>query len=311
MKLPTRLQTDAADRLLVRGFVPGHERYRQSLAADEAPKKLQLDFVPLANQLSRIGHGHLAGRSVVELVTSEEPNVRMSADEGGFTIVFLRTGLADPIAAHLAAYGDPLFRMNGRQLGEDFVLRLSTPGAEGLDLRHEILRDPARAEFRTRLEVSSGATDVRIERLRSALRKMTETTRGSCARAFESILRSELDERALLQSLGRDDHAERAALRAALRRMTEVTKERTLQLLSGTRLRAASPLEFELAWTRRTEVQGYLDWLHDFAALVEPDDAGSRAFRGLVAPTWRPSAFDELLHTALRERDRCPVNPRL
>jgi hypothetical protein len=242
---------------------------------------------------------------VLELRSSEPPSLRVARDERGFSIVLLRTGLEDELASELASVDDPQLSIRGRQLGDDLVLRLTAERADELELRHRNVIDPGMSVFRTRLEISTIEDDGRIQRLSAAVEGMTASNLRPCVRAFERALLTELEKRDLTRTLGRDDHPEAPTLRAALRRLAAVSSEGVLHTRSGEILSVSSPLEFELAWSRSGQVDGYLAWLAALAARVEPRDGGVHAFRSLIAPAWTPARFSALNELADDAGRRC------
>lgn len=301
--LPTRLQSAPADRILVRSFLPGHERTHTSVDLSEVGDSLLVQLPPLENQLTDVAHGSLAGRSVLELRTREIPTVRLADDERGWTIVLVRTGLQPELAARIAALRDPRLSFDARQLGDDLVLRIDAGTRESLDLRHRSLADPVRGHVRSRFEIDGPAAAGRVERLRAAVGGMTAAP-GDCDGRYEDALRNELSGGDLGAILGRDEHPYRATLRAALRKLADA-RAGPLLTRSGDALSAATPLEFELAWSRSAEIDGYLTWLHELARRIDPSDDGASAFRSLVAPSWPPERFQDLLATAASARERC------
>ncbi len=304
--LPTRLQSASADRLLIRGFLPGHERTRMSLSIDElGNEELVLELPPLPNQVTAVLHGSLAGRSVLELRSDEPPTLRVSEDAGGYTVVLVRTGLESALSEQLSTLDDPQLEVDARQLGNDLVLRLGFGTAGPLELRHRSTVDPVRGGARTRIELEGEAAAGRSERLLAAVASMEAPSGDVCQGAWEQALRVELSDRELSGLLGRDDHPYRATLRAALRRLAELSPDRTLHTTGGTALVSGSPLEFELAWSRSAEIDGYLRWLHDVAQRIEPEDEGTRAFRSMVAPGWEVGRFDRLLASARTGLEQC------
>ncbi len=303
--LPTRLQSSSADRLLVRGFLPGHERSRRSVAVSEVDESLQLTLAPLENQVTDVAHGSLAGRSVLELRSDQIPTVRVAEDGDGWTIVLVRTGLSELLTEQVAALRDPQLRFEARQLGDDLVVSLRRQGPGPLELRHRLLGDPSRSESRTRIEVDGPEARLRAERLLAAVDGMTTWPDGGCDELYEGVLRQGISDRGLSGLLGHDDHPYRATLRAALRQMARVSPGGNLRATNGDTLTAATPLEFELAWTRSAEVAGYLSWLHAFSLRVDPADDGALPFRSLVAPDWGPDRFDALLARAASARAGC------
>lgn len=301
--LPTRLQSAPADRILVRGFVPGHERTHESVDVSEVGDELLLELPPLENQLTGVAHGSLAGRSVLELRTRELPTVRVAEDERGWTIVLVRTGLRPALSARLSALRDPQLSFDARQLGNDLVVRVDAGGRQDVELRYRSLEDPVRGGARSRFEIDGPTASGRTQRLLAAVGGMT-TAPGGCDGRYEDALRGELTLRDLGSLLGREDHPYRATLRAALRGLAQA-RDGHLRTRAGDPLSADTPLEFELAWSRSAEIDGYLVWLHDLAGRIDRSDDGALAFRSLVAPDWTPKRFSELLETAASARERC------
>ena len=316
--LPTRLQSASADRLLIRGFLPGHERTRRSISVESVDEDIHLELQPLANQVLGVAHGSLGGRSVLELRSAEIPTVRVAEDDAGWTVVLVRTGLAEGYGEQIAGLRDPLLDIEARQLGDDLVLRIvavpvskqTAASGRGLELRHRSLADPARGESRTRLEVDGPEAPERAMRLLAAVEGMTSQALGACEGPYDRALRDALTDRELAGRLGRDDHPYRATLRAALRRLAEVSPDAVLHTVHGEQIAPASPLEFELAWSRSAEIEGYLGWLGVLAERLDPDDRGALALRSLIAPDWSAARFHALLASAQSARESCRAAER-
>ena len=304
LQLPTRLQSAPSDRLLIRGFLPGHERTRRSLAVLEAEEELLLELPPLQNQLVGVAHGSIAGRAVLELRTAELPTVRVADDEKGWTVVLVQTGLRPPVARALGAVRDPALNVHGRQLGDDLVVRIDAPDPTRFALRQTVLQDPSRGETRTRLQIEGPGAPGRAERVLAAIASTDPPPTRPCSRAFEEALRIGLREFGTRMPFGRDDHPYRATLRAALRRLA-ATHDGDLTTVSGDRLTTNSALEFELAWSRSEEIAGYLVWLRELARSIAPEDDGLLAFRSLVAADADPDTFDGVLTAARASAERC------
>jgi hypothetical protein len=305
--LPTRLQTAPADRILVRGFLPGHERTRRSVSVESIDEDIHLVLQPLPNQIVGVAHGSLGGRSVLELRSREIPTVRVAEDGGGWTVVLVRTGMEARFEEQIASLRDPQLAFEARQIGDDLVLRVAGTAAQraGLSLRHHGLRDPVRGESRTRLEIDGPAANDRATRLLAAVDAMSARQLEVCDDSYDRALRDALSERELSGLLGRDDHPYRATLRAALRRLAAVSPEGSLHTVHGETIVPGTPLEFELAWSRSAEIEGYLSWLASLSERLEPEDGGALALRSLLAPSWSPGRFDGLLDTARSARRSC------
>ncbi|HSF02753.1 MAG TPA: hypothetical protein VLA62_07080, partial [Solirubrobacterales bacterium] len=94
-------------------------------------------------------------------------------------------------------------------------------------------------------------------------------------------------------------------LRAALRRLGEVSPGGAIELTDGTRYRASLPLELAAAASEPAQAKGYLALLRRLVAELEPADHRVEALRGLVAPELPRADFNAVLAEALARERAC------
>jgi hypothetical protein len=310
--LPSRYDAGPYDYLIVSAQLAGREFTRVTHAVRAVPAVVELQLRPLPNQLLALAHGHLAGRSVFELRTAEEPTVQVREDASGVTLVFERTGSAEDAVGDASAMTDPLVRsVQVLQLDESLVLRLELrKPSEAVRVRHFSQADVASEIHRTRIELADLAEEAsRITRLRETLYSMTIADLPACSEEFEAEMRRRLDPDRLASALSPHRNAEGPTLREALRQYAAVRAPSDLVTLGGERLPASHPLEFELATTRAAEIRGFLAWLRAFAQLLEPADRGALALRSLIAPDSPRESFEMAFHAAREAEQKCVTTP--
>jgi hypothetical protein len=281
-------------------------------AVRAVPALIGLQLRPLPNQLLALAHGHLAGRSVFELRTDEEPTVQVREDASGVTLVFERTGSTENAVGDAKAMTDPLVRsVQLLQLDEALMLRLELRKSSGaVRVRHFSQADVVSEIHRTRIELVDLAEEAsRITRLRRTIHSMTIADLPACSDEFEAEMRRRLDPDRLAWALSPQRNAEGPTLREALRQYAAVQAPSDLVTLGGERLPASHPLEFELAATRPAEIRGFLAWLRAFAQLLEPTDGGVLALRSLIAPDSPPESFEMAFLAAREAEQKCVTTP--
>ena len=118
-------------------------------------------------------------------------------------------------------------------------------------------------------------------------------------------LREQLDPASLARALSPKGGFTDPYLRAALKRLGELSPDGTLTLVDGTRFRATIPIELSAAASQAGEVQGYLALLRQFVTELEPADDRREALRGLVAPELGVASFDEIVSAAELREQHC------
>lgn len=307
LELPSRLVAHPDAIVRVRAFAPGYRRAEVTYDVDECPEELQLDLEPLPNRLRGVGHVYLAGRTGLTLLTEEPPKLATSAGSAGRTLVLAHTALEPELAAHLAALRSPhLERVEALQVGEDLVLDLTLSDAR-LSFRTFAAYDAARALYSSTVDLSSpGDGAAWMARLGDALDSIRAEDVSDCTRSFESSLRSELDAGALARALSPAQGFIGPMLRAALRRLAEVSPDGDIHLTDGRELRAGEPLELELALSQASLVEGLLALLRALANRLASESAdASSTLQGIVAPEMHPDAFAESFARAAASEQAC------
>jgi hypothetical protein len=227
-----------------------------------------------------------AGPSLILPQTAALPDARASLE-----------GVRGPLVASLVA----------QQLGEDLVVRIGLSDAAksgSYELRSRQGEDPARGlhTFAVDLVPPDGGAQA-VERARSALARIALSDVTGCAADFDAALRADLDPEQLARALAPRGTFTDPFLRAALRRLGEVSPGGAIELTDGTRYRSSVPLELSAAASDPAQAKGYLALLRRLVAELEPEDHRREALRGLVAPELPRPAFDAALDAAeSRER---------
>ncbi len=94
-------------------------------------------------------------------------------------------------------------------------------------------------------------------------------------------------------------------LRAAVKRLGEVSADGAVTLQDGTRFDTSVPLELSAAANQAAEARGFLALLRQFVAELEPPAYRRPTLRGLVAPEVGSDRFDAIVETAEIREHRC------
>ncbi len=122
---------------------------------------------------------------------------------------------------------------------------------------------------------------------------------SGCSLAFDSSLRDQLDRGALSRALTPRGSFTDPYLRAAMRRLGELSPgDGSVELDGGERFNPAVPIELELLLSRAGEARGYLALLRQLVVELESEAYREETFRGLVAPELDPMSFGAILQRA-------------
>jgi hypothetical protein len=122
---------------------------------------------------------------------------------------------------------------------------------------------------------------------------------SGCALGFDDALRASLDEGDLSRALRPQGEFTDRYLRAAMRRLGEVSVDGVVDFTDGMQLRPQAPIELEMAISNAAHARGYLALVRSFVARLEGEDGDPReALRGLLAPEMPADRFDALLESA-------------
>jgi len=310
VQLPKRSEAGPRDAVNIRAFLDGHRQREASVRVSSGESKVHIELEPLPNRLEAAAHTYLAGRAALTFLTKEAPTVRVQEQERGFRVILSETALRPEL--DLAGLGSPLVdEVEALQLGEDLLVRVSLPDgvAVGRDapwqLRARQSRDELRDLYAYVVEVvprDGGAAAV--ARARGALAAIGSADVAGCAARYDAALREGLDPAALARAIAPRGTFTDPYLRAAMKRLGEVSGGR-IALLDGSSFDPASPIELAAALSQGAEAVGYLALLRSFVARIESPEQQRATLRGLVAPEIEPARFDAIVEAAERAERQC------
>jgi hypothetical protein len=268
-----------------------------------------LDLEPLPNTLRSIAHTYFAGRGSLAFLTDESATVRMQEREDGVQLVLAETGLDPGLEGAVQGLQSPLVEnVEAIQVGEDLMIRVRlAPGARngGVDLRsrrsHDVIRDLY--SYTLDLVPADGGVAA-VEKARAALARISARDLGRCQMRFDEALRAELDPGALSRALSPKGAFTDPYLRAAMKRLGEISPGGSVTLLDGSQLRTEVPLELAAATSQGSQVKGYLAVLRSFAQQLEPSHP-EPVLRSMVAPELDPAQFTASLTAAADSEQVC------
>jgi len=301
--LPSRIEAGDRDSVTIRAFLDGYKQQEISIRVRGNEEDIHLELEPLANTLIAVTHLYFAGRTALTFLTKEALTFRVQHREGGYSIVFVETGTSDEATAALSVIKDALLeRVRSQQLGEDLVVRIElTPEAitQDVDLRQQQSQDPIRRLHSFTLNVippDGGAEAVR--RTRAALARITGRQVSSCATRYDGVLHEQIEHSVLARARSPRGSFVDPYLRAAMKRLGEISPGGQVVLGDGTRFRTSIPLELAAAWSQAAEVRGYLVILRQLVDELEPAADQRNTLRGLIAPEVTPADFDAIVDRA-------------
>jgi hypothetical protein len=307
--LPPRIEATSRDSLIVRALLDGYRQKEVRIPVRSREEHVMIDLSPLPNTLVGFSHTWFAGRGSLNFLTKEALTFRLQKSDDGISVVLTETGRSPEAREAMEGVESPLVEeVRGQQLGEDLVVRvrLTELGrSDAFETRSRQSVDPVRGLHQFALDFvpkDGGAGD--IARARAALARIGPAVASGCALEFDRALRDELDPAALARALTPNGSYTDRYLRAALKRLGEVSPGGTLHLVDGSSFQSDVPIELMAAATQPNQVIGYLAMLRAFVAELEPPATQRATLRGLIAPGRPPADFDRLIEAAeRRERD--------
>jgi hypothetical protein len=313
--LPSRIEAGPRDALVVRAVLDGYRHQEQKVLVRSRETRIEIQLAPVPNTLVAFSHAGLAGRATLEFLTSEPIVFRLQQGPAGPALILPQTAALPGARATLEGVrGELVASLVPQQLGEDLVVRIGLADeakAGGYDLRSRQGADPVRGVhvFALDLVPPDGGVES-VERIRAALARIAASDVAGCAADFDAALRSELDPEQLARALAPRGAFTDPPLRAALRRLGEVSPGGAIELTDGTRYRSAVPLELAAAASQPAQAKGYLALLRRLVAELEAPSHRREALRGLVAPELAPAAFDAAVDAADARERACRAGVR-
>ena len=305
--LPPRIKAGPRDALIVRAFHEGYRQQSVTVPMKSRETQLVIDLEPLPNTLSAVAHRYFAGRSTLVFLTDESPTFRVSDKPGGFGLILNETAQSAEARAAIQGISSPMLaRVVSEQVGEDFVLNVEFADEREITLRSRLDHLPGRGLYAFTLDlVPTAGPGEAIRAAQSALARIGPQHVGPCGLVFDDALRGQLESGALSRALTpRGDFTDRY-LRAAMRRLGEVSpNDGKVEFAAGTVYRPTVPIELEAALSQAGEAKGYLALLRQFVRELEDPVQRRETLRSLVAPEMDPQTFAVVIDKAeARERD--------
>lgn len=308
--LPKRIDANPKDVVIVRAFAEGYRIQETTVQVKSRTDKLEITLDILPNALESVAHTYFAGRGSLTFYTKEALSLRLQDREGGFGAALHETAKSDAAADALARMQSPLLAsVAAHQLGEDLLVQAKYGAAANggePEIRSRQGQDPIRDLHVFTLDiVGPGAGTTGVNRARAALARIRTSDVSGCAAKFDDALRGALEPAELTRALTPHGSFIDPYLRAAMRRLGELSPGGTVKLVGGARYDTRVPLHLAAAQNEAGSVRGYLALLRRFVALMEPADQRSAVLRGLLTPELAPEAFADALATAQAAERAC------
>ncbi|UCE86522.1 MAG: hypothetical protein JSU66_01935 [Deltaproteobacteria bacterium] len=307
--LPSRIRATSKDSVLIRASLDGYRQREHRVRVGSNESSVQLDLDPLPNRLESVAHSYFAGRASLTFLTREVLTLRMQESRGGFAVVLTQTAASDRATESLRGMKSPLVAgVAPQQLGEDLVVQVKlSPAARDADveLRSRQRHDPLRELYDYSIDFQVAADEAAVvERARAVLASIEPSDVMGCAMVYDEALRAELEPSALSRALAPTGKFTDPYLRAAMKRLGEVSPRGVIALVDDTLYRPAAPIELSAAMSQAAQARGYLALLRTFVAGLEAPEHRSETLRSLVAPEVSSAAFGEIVDRAeARERN--------
>lgn len=308
--LPPRAETRAQDTLTIRAFAEGYRLRTVILPADTTQERVVIDLEPLPNTLASLSHRYFAGRTSLTFLTKEPLTFRLQEAPDGISVILTETAGSPTAGAAIASARSPIVEeMMSEQLGEDLLVKLSYSEKAilgGVDVRSRDSYDASRDlhAFTVDLLPQNGRARA-VEQAHAALSRLRERDVTGCAREFDASLRKLLDPGALARALTPHGAFTDAYLRAAMRRLGEVSPDGVVPFATGLTFDPAILIELEAALSRAADATGYLALLRQFVAELEPEEFRREALRSLIAPELSLERFDSAVDAAEQSEIAC------
>jgi hypothetical protein len=310
--LPARINAGPRDSLLIRAFNEGYRQKSVTIPMSSRQTSVVINLDPLPNTLKALSHRYFAGRSTLDFLTTELPNFRVQESAKGFQLILSETALSSEAGSSLNGMRSPM--LGGavtQQLGEDLVIMVEfSPRAaeEGVQLRSRQQRQAARDLHAFSLDiVPTAGTGTAVTSAQAALQRIGPGEVSGCASRFDTSLREQLDPGSLARALTPRGDFTDPYLRAAMRRLGELSPDGSVDFGGGVRYTPSVSFELEVALSEAGNARGYLVLLWRFVAGLEAPEYRRDTFRSLVAPELDSMSFDVMMDRAEEQERSCGV----
>jgi hypothetical protein len=307
--LPNRAHAGPRDAVIIRAFHEGYQQKEVKVKVQGDQDRVLIELDPLPNTLVASSQVYLAGRASMIFMTREALTVRVQDVSDGFNIILAETAKGDAVDASLSGVASPLISgVETMQLGEDLMIRVSMP--EGMKSQYELRSRQTRDELRdlfvysVELVPNDGGVEA-VQRARQALKEVDASDVTGCAAVWDRTLRERLDPAATNRALSPRGAFTDPYLRAAMKRLGEVSPGQQIVMTDGSKLNPASTLELAAAMSQPADAEGFMAMLRAFVSRIETGDHRSETLRGLIAPEASVTDFGMVVDMANAEEARC------
>jgi hypothetical protein len=307
--LPSRVDAGPRDALTIRAFREGFRQQQVSVKVASKTDMVVIDLEPLPNTLDGLSHRYFAGRSTIGFLTKEQLTFRVQEREDGFSVILTETAMSPEATASLDGMRSPLVEeVYNQQLGEDLAVKVTlADGAKGeIEVRSRAQYNAARDLHEFVLELvpkDGGATAV--QDALAALASITTADVTGCALTLDSAIRDQLDSGALNRALAPQGAFTDRYIRAAMRRLGEVTPNGVVKFTNGSKYSPSVPIELEVSLNQAAQAEGFLALLRKFVFDLESDEYRLETYRSLIAPELDSATFDIVIAKADAATSEC------
>jgi hypothetical protein len=309
--LPSRLQAGPRDTFKIRAFAEGYQQKSVVYRVSEDFDEVNLDLSPLPNLLDGLSHRYFAGRSSISFLTREALTFRLQEAEDGFAVILTQTAMSEEARHAVETLRSPLIEESyGQQLGEDLMVKVvmkprARGGAVELRSRQSYIVPRDLHVFTIDVVPADSAAEAVADAL-AALASLSPSDVSGCTLAFDDSLRASLDDGELARALRPQGEFTDRYLRAAMRRLGEISVDGVVDFTDGMQLRPQTTIELEMAINNASHARGYLALLRSFVGRLEGESGDPReALRSLLAPEMPADRFDGQLESAESAEARC------
>jgi hypothetical protein len=309
--LPSRLKAGPRDSLTIRAFAEGYRQESVTLKVSTSVDSVSIDLEPLPNMLNGVSHRYFAGRSSIGFLTKESLTFRLQEADDGFSVILTETAMTDDARESVESLRSPLIDEGyGQQLGEDLMVKvvLSEQGrGDRTEVRSRQSYNAPRDVYEFAIDLvptdgGAGAVDAAL----AALADLGPDNVGGCALSFDDSLRRQLDPGSLARALSPQGSFTDPYVRAAMRRLGEVSVDGVVDFVDGSQYRPTEPIELEMSLSNAGAAKGFLALLDAFVTRLEASgESRSEALRSLVAPELPAAGFGEILQNARKAESGC------
>jgi hypothetical protein len=306
--LPNRAEAGPRDAVTIRAFAEGYRQKEVSLRVASKQDKVLIELDPLPNSLVAVSHTYFAGRASLAFLTVEPLTVRIQNRGPSFNVILAETARGPELGDSLDGIRSPLIDgVESLQLGEDLLVKVKNPpGQKDIQLRARQSREELRDLYVYSVDMipADGGVEA-VRRARQTLAAITAEDVSGCAATFDASLRRSLDQAALSRALAPRGAFTDPYLRAAMKRLGEVSRGGRIALVDGSAFNASNPIELAAAMSQPAEARGYLALLRAFVSEFEAGEHCGETLRSLLAPEIGATRFSEILREAEAAERSC------